>query len=200
MLEQYAERACEYARIRLQNELSPTLCYHSLVHTRDDVVPAAERLAASAGITDGGDLLLLRTAAWYHDLGFVERRDQHECAGAAIAMAALPLFGYSGDEITTVVNMILATQLPQAPRTRLEQILVDADLDSLGREDFFTTSLALRDELAAAGMTTTRKEWYQRQLRFLRSHRYFTLEARRLRDAQKQHNIARLESLSGGAF
>ena len=40
------KRARQYALERLERELPPTLIYHSLAHTRDDVVPAAERLAA----------------------------------------------------------------------------------------------------------------------------------------------------------
>ena len=67
------ERAKEYALKRLEKELPPDLLYHNLEHTRDIVVPAVERLAAMEGI-EGEALLLLRTAAYYHDLGFVEHR------------------------------------------------------------------------------------------------------------------------------
>ena len=74
------DSARAYALRRLEHELSPALCYHSVVHTRDDVVVAAERLAALEGVDDAA-LLLLRTAAYFHDLGFLEQRDQHENAG-----------------------------------------------------------------------------------------------------------------------
>src|SRR5690242_17751567 len=50
-------RAHAYALARLERELSPALCYHSVAHTRDDVVVAAERLAALEGV-DGEALLL----------------------------------------------------------------------------------------------------------------------------------------------
>jgi uncharacterized protein len=40
------ERAKQYALERLEQDLSPALTYHCLTHTRDDVMPAAERLAA----------------------------------------------------------------------------------------------------------------------------------------------------------
>lgn len=40
------ERAQQYALEWLERELAPTHTYHSLVHTGDEVVPAAERLAA----------------------------------------------------------------------------------------------------------------------------------------------------------
>lgn len=35
------EQAVQYALGRLERELSLKLCYHSLEHTRDDVVPAS---------------------------------------------------------------------------------------------------------------------------------------------------------------
>jgi uncharacterized protein len=189
-----AESACQYALQRLRDELSPDLYYHSLAHTQNDVVPATERLALAAGMS-GDNLLLLRTAAWYHDLGFVEGRSDHEVASVIIAAAVLPGFGYSSDQIAAIRGMIIATRLPQNPKTRLEEILVDADLDSLGREDFLKTSLALRDELATSGTYLGLEDWYRRQLSFLQNHHYFTAEARRLRDLQKQKNIAHLQTL-----
>ncbi len=44
------EQAQHYARRRLERELSPGLTYHSLEHTRQDVVPAAQVFAAGEGI------------------------------------------------------------------------------------------------------------------------------------------------------
>src|SRR5205085_3432874 len=87
-----------YVLGRLERELSPLLCYHSVMHTRDDVVMAAERLAALEGVS-GEALLLLRTAAYFHDLGFIEQREQHELIGARVAAEALPHFGYRPDQI-----------------------------------------------------------------------------------------------------
>jgi uncharacterized protein len=156
------------------------------------VVPAIARLAAYLPVTDE-ERLLLYTAAWYHDIGFVERWDNHEAAGVEIARAVLPQYGYSDDQIQTVEGMILATCLPQQPQTLLEQILADADLDSLGRPDFLRTSFALRAELVAGGATISDIEWYIRQHQFLLAHRYFTALARQTRDAQKRRNIIQLE-------
>src|SRR5512143_3982398 len=113
------EQACAYALQRLAHELSPKLFFHSLAHTRDDVVPAALRLAELTGI-DGQDAQLLRTAACYHDLGFIERRDGHEQVSARVAATVLPSFGYSPEQVACVVGMIYATRLPQSPANLLE--------------------------------------------------------------------------------
>ena len=89
------EQARQYALNRLERELSPNLHYHGIVHTRDDVVPAAELLANLEGIKVESFYLLL-TAAWFHDLGFVEKPANHEQISARIAAEILPGFGYIG--------------------------------------------------------------------------------------------------------
>jgi len=183
-----------YALARLERELSPMLCYHSVAHTCDDVAVAVERLAAQEGV-DGEALLLLRTAAYFHDLGFVEQREQHEAIGARVAAEALPRFGYRPDQIALIEGMIMATRVPQTPRTPLERILADADLDVCGRDDFLALNRRLRAELAAAGSSASDREWYSEQLSFLRAHRYWTAAARAAHDEVKRANIAALEQL-----
>jgi uncharacterized protein len=188
------EQARQFALERLENELSPRFHYHSLAHTRDDVVPATERLALRSKVS-GTDLTILLTAAYFHDLGFTRladvdpRGNQHEAISAQFAQEVLPSFGYREKDVDAICSMIMATRLPQSPVNLLEEILADADLDSLGREDFWERSQALRDEFAAFGNFTTDLEWFQGQFNFLNSHRYFTAEARLLRNAQKQKNV-----------
>ena len=182
------EGARQYAAQRLERELSPMLFYHSVAHTRDDVLLASKRLAALEGV-DGEALWLLLTAAWYHDIGFVEEYVDNEEIGARIAAEALPRFGYNSAHIQVIRGIIMATKLPQSPKTVREQIMADADLDLLGRDDYMLLNQALRDEMAVMGMRSSDEEWYSSQLEFLRSHRYFTASARALRDAGKQRNI-----------
>ena len=186
------ERAKQYALHRLEQELSPDLYYHGISHTRDDVVPAAERLAGMEEIR-GESLHLLLTAAWFHDLGFVEQAPHHELISARIAVEVLPGFGYTDKQVEVVRWAILATAVPQSPTTLLEQILVDADLDVLGREDFLSRNRDLRRELASLGKSFTDAEWYASQLKFLKAHTYFTASARKIRDERKQVNISEIK-------
>jgi len=188
------DQARLFALDQLEHNLSPKFLYHSLVHTRDDVVVATKRLAIRCKIT-GVNLTLLLTAAYFHDLGFTRlpdvdpRSNHHELISAQFAKEVLPTFGYRENHVEAICGMIMATRLPQSPVNFLEEILADADLDSLGREDFWQRSQALRDENATFGFYTTDLEWYQGQFNFLASHRYFTAEARLLRNAQKQKNV-----------
>jgi uncharacterized protein len=191
---QIFEQARQYAVNRLERELSPNLLYHGIAHTREEVIPAVETLANMEGIK-GKVLYLLLTAAWFHDIGYVEQATYHELISARIAVQALPSFGYRDNEVEIVRWAILATALPQSPRNLLEEILADADLDVLGREDFMLRNGDLRRELAFLGREFTDEEWYTGQLKFVEGHKYFTAAARSLRDPQKLLNIAELRNI-----
>jgi uncharacterized protein len=188
------EQARQYALNRLERELSPDLIYHSVVHTRDDVVPATDRLAQIEGV-EGDDRMLLMTAAWFHDIGLIEQRDEHETIGVRIASEVLPDMGYNPAQIDVISGIIMATHLPQTPHNLLQEIMADADLDSLGREDFLFVAEKLRDEQARIGIVFTDPDWYAFELDFLQSHAYFTNAAHQLRDAQKQRNIEEMARL-----
>ena len=188
------EKAREYVLERLEYGLKPYLSYHSPGHTRDEVVPATELLASNLGVT-GLDNMLLLTGAYFHDIGYIEKMEDHETTSARIASEALPGFGYSPEQIETIRRIIMATKLPQSPHTLLEEIMADADLDVLGRDDFLKRSQDLRAELAALGISSSDQAWYRSQLKFIKAHNYFTPAAHVLRDEKKRKNIAALVSL-----
>jgi hypothetical protein len=71
--------------------------------------------------------------------------------------------------------------------------MADADLDSLGREDYFDLSERLRQELELRGQPRPLHHWQEVQVAFLKQHAYFTEAARQLRGATKDKNIASLE-------
>jgi len=186
--------AIAYALGRLRNELPASLSYHCAWHTEGDVLPAVRRLAESAG-KSRSDVRLLETGAAFHDLGHIHSSARHEAIGVEIAYEVLPRYGFSPVDIGRVAAMIMATRMPQSPNNSLEQLLADADLDSLGREDFLDISKALWQERVALGIPHSWPAWLELQLLFLRSHRYFTDAARALRDDGKQRNIELLETL-----
>jgi uncharacterized protein len=191
------EGALDYALTRLERELPASLVYHSIIHTRDEVAPAVECLALHAGV-EGADRLLLRTAAYFHDLGFVVQRYEHEAASAQIATAVLPRFGYGRLQVERITGMIRATRLPQTPTNLLEELLADADLDLLGRDNFLARNDDLRRELSAHGPPISDQEWFGSQMLFLSTHRYWTAVARTMRDRGKARNLALLNGLVAG--
>lgn len=183
------QRAETYVLHQLRH-LSPTLYYHGPHHTLD-VVAQAESLADAEGITDAEQRAILRTAAFFHDTGFLTTYQGHEEAGCALARQALPAMGYSDKQIESICQLIMATQMPQNPGSSpLAQILCDADLDYLGRPDFLPISNTLLQELQVRGKMTDLRAWQELQVKFLSEHHYWTRTALQRREAGKQAHLA----------
>jgi TolB-like protein/predicted metal-dependent HD superfamily phosphohydrolase len=168
-------------------ELPKNLHYHNLDHIRD-VVDAALRIAEEENLSEE-DQQLLRMAALYHDCGFTVSAKNHEEHGCTIAKETLPRFGFNHDQIESICGMIRATRIPQAPKNHLEQILCDADLDYLGREDFYEVGKRLYAEMQERGLVETEREWNLIQKTFLENHRYHTHYAILNREKRKQKYI-----------
>lgn len=173
---------------KLKRELTGNLLYHGPGHVQD-VYDAALHLAALENLNDE-DRTLLLTAALFHDSGFIVARTNHEQISCSIAQQVLPDFGYSAGQIAVICTLIMATHIPQTPHSKLEEIICDADLDYLGRDDFFTLGTRLFTELSSAGLIQGEVAWNHLQVSFLENHRYFTASARRLRDQKKAENLA----------
>lgn len=176
---------------KLTSELPKGLYYHCISHTHD-VVSVAEFLAEKEKVNPYQTKLIL-TAASYHDSGFLYCHDGHEEASCLIAKENLPLFNYSTEEIELICGIIRATRIPQSPKTPLEQIIADADLDYLGRDDYFTLSNQLFKELLYSGLINDDKEWHSLQINFIESHKYFTKTSISLREEKKQLNLKKLK-------
>lgn len=170
----FAQAAEDFIVTELQRNLSPTLYYHGLAHTLD-VTQAALELATAESITDAETLTLLRTAALYHDAGFLRTYQGHEAQGCELARATLPGFNYTPDQIARICTLIVATKYPQEPHSHLAQILCDADLDYLGRPDFEPTSTSLFQELTARQLIAGERAWFELQAGFLAHHHYWTV-------------------------
>lgn len=169
---------------RLKKELPKYLLYHSTLHIKD-VYNSVKRIALKEGIK-GEDLKLVLIAAMYHDCGFVIQSKNHEKISCSIVRETLPDFGFSTNQINKICGMIMATKIPQSPKTHLEEILCDADLDYLGREDFFIIANHLYEELKCYKIVNTKKDWNFLQIRFLEQHNYFTKTAIEVRKPQKE--------------
>lgn len=185
-----------YILNQLQHRLSPSLHYHNLSHTLD-VYQAAKILAKAEKVT-AADRKLLRTAALYHDAGFLRGMDNHEVNGCQLVREKLPEFGYTQDQINQICEMILATRLPQNPQSDLAEILCDADLYYLGTERFYSVGQRLFLEFKERGILQTAQEWNRLQVDFLQSHRYFTPTAQRLLNPGKFIHLAEVRRRVSG--
>jgi uncharacterized protein len=178
---------------RLELEFQPCLYYHNLDHTLD-VSDATLRLAHLEGV-ESHYTILLATAALLHDIGMLDDYVDHENASVKIAQKILPELEYSKEDIEEICKLILATRIPQEAKTLGEMIICDADLDYLGRDDFFMIAHRLRCEWQCQGKKYTLKEWYTMQASFLKKHHYFTKSAITLREETKQTHLQQILEL-----
>ena len=181
------EPAGEFIIDKLQKYLPKHYTYHSVEHAFD--VHNAAKYIGEAEQISAYDMQLLLTAAYYHYCGFLISAVGHEHESCQIAKEVLPAYGYTTNEIDLICGMIMATKLPQTPHTLLESILADADLDYLGRDDFFTIGNKLFEEFTLSGAAGDKNEWNKTQLDFMKNHCYFTRASTKLRRGKKEANI-----------
>jgi len=184
-----------YIRELFRDELASDIKYHDADHTihpTKGIVASANRIAISENISDH-DRELLIAAAYFHDTGYIREYDKNEPIAARWAGRILKLICYKPNEIVKIQKMILATDLECEPKTHLEKILCDADLDHLGREDFFKLDGKLREGRRARGIDVSDEaKWYKDTLEFIKKHQYYTESQKKLREKEKQKNIKRL--------
>jgi len=179
----------------LMRGLPPELYYHTLEHTLD-VLREAVRIADAEGLSPD-DIALLKIATLFHDSGFTRTKTDHENFSCDIAREMLPKNGLSPENIEKVCTAIMATRIPQTPINTISRILCDADLDYLGRDDFYEIGDTLYEELKSAGVLKDRLAWNQLQVKFLKQHHYFTETNIKLRTPQKLIFLAEIEKWVG---
>jgi predicted metal-dependent HD superfamily phosphohydrolase len=182
----------EYIRELFRDELPDGIKFHDVNHTLHPargVVAVANRIAISENIPEH-DRELLIAAAYFHDTGYIREYEKNEPIAARMAGRILKLIGYKPDEIETIQKMILATDLECEPQTHVEKILCDADLDNLGREDFFKLDGKLREGRRIRGIDVSDDvKWYKGTLEIIKKHQYYTESQKKLREKGKQKNI-----------
>jgi uncharacterized protein len=172
----------------LKENLAPFLTYHDWKHT-EYVINMAEFIAQKEK-SSNEDIVLLKTAALFHDAGFINSiSDGHEEASIALAQDKLPQFGYTKNEIEIIAGMIRATSIPQQPKTKLECILADADLEYLGTANFEPIGYNLYLEIKHSNPELTIKRWNDIQIHFLQIHQYHTPYCIQHKTPVKERNL-----------
>ena len=164
--------------------------YHSIEHTLD--VWETAKSIANAENLNKHETYLLEVAAILHDVGFIRSTKFHEIHSCIVAYELLKE-EFSQDDFSTICSAIIATRIPQRPLTKLEQILCDADLGYLGREDFNEIGNLLHSELQYLGNQLSLKEWNLIQIRFLHQHKYHTEYSNMHRNNTKLRHLKNLE-------
>jgi predicted metal-dependent HD superfamily phosphohydrolase len=189
MIVNLAEEYCS----KVLSERSPAQnLYHSLVHTRE-VVNAAVEIGKGENITSE-ELEMLTIAAWFHDLGYVEKTAGHEEISSMFASNFLACENYDPEKIKKIIGCILATKVPQHPHNHLEKIMCDADLSHLGRKTFIERNNLFRVEFEYYfRRKLTESEWLIKSIEFVSQHNFFTDYAQREFSQIQNENLALLQ-------
>lgn len=177
---------------QLQTKLSSNLHYHGYHHTLEVAANAGE--IAQEEQVSPNELVLLQTAVWLHDAGFMYTYSHHEDKGCELAQTLLPQYGYTPGDIDIICGLIQATQIPQQPTTPLQNIIADADLMYLGTSNYTPIAETLYTELTHFTPLKSRTDWHQIQIHFLENHHFHTRYCQEKYEPGKQRNLKRLKS------
>lgn len=183
----------QYISQLLKDNLSPLYSYHNIDHTIQ-VVKACKAISADMNLNPE-QLEKLLVAAWFHDSGYIEGRENHENRSMKIASDFLTKNGKSADYITEVNYIIAATEKSFVPQTTLQKILKDADFINLGSHNYFANCENLRSEWKDTEQYVfSDYEWNQENLTFLESiHVFYTEYAKENLTPIKRENIKKIK-------
>jgi putative nucleotidyltransferase with HDIG domain len=184
----------EYIYFRLENELPEDLYFHNVNHTAH-VYTQTELIGRGEKVGEE-DLLILRTAALLHDIGYIDTFDGHEERSVELAREILPTYKYSEEQTTRICKLILATKLNAQPEDLLDQIIIDANMDHLGRVDFLIQSDKLFQEYRMQNKIKTKKDWNNSQIELLSQFNFHTSIARKLREVSGEQQIENIRQFS----
>ena len=172
-----------------------SLQFHNFQHA-EHVVQEALVIGKAEGLTDH-ELYLLEISAWFHDVGY---ESDQPCASGHEERSAQSASEFlsgklSEEDIKTVEKCILATKLGAKLSSTIEQVISDADLSHLGKENFYEQSDALRKEFDKSSNCeeTSKKKWLLKNLQFLCSHKYCTDYAKKVYRPEKKRHIEEIE-------
>ena len=177
----------------LNKELPKYLSYHNTAHTLY-VLDRAIHIAKKENVASK-DLKLIKLAALYHDIGFINTNIDHEKEGCKIAKKQLLDYGYSKDDIAIICGMIMATKIPQDPKNLLEEIIADADLEYLATSNYQQIAHNLFLELQQYNPRLTTQKWKTIQLKFIDNHHYHTTYCKHYKTFRKQNNVKQLKKI-----
>ncbi|XCF04777.1 HD domain-containing protein [Tamlana crocina] len=139
---------------------------------------------------------ILKIAALFHDTGVSATYKGHEDISANNAHLFLSDLKYPVNKIAEVMNCINATKMPQNPKTKLEQIICDADLFHLSTKVYMLKNELLRIEWKTyMNLIFTDQDWFKLNLDFLSEHHYHTNYGKNVLQEKKKKNIELLEKL-----
>ncbi|HIH32129.1 TPA: HD domain-containing protein [Candidatus Woesearchaeota archaeon] len=172
--------------ISLKMEKHP---YHNFEHALD-VYRAIQIYTKKTGLNDK-EKFLLSIAALFHDIIYIDGAKDNEENSALKAESFMEEKGFSKQDITIVKSLIRATKFPTNPKTVMEMLICDADLDHLGTDECKKISLKLKKEWGVSD----EKKWWTMEKEFMKKHHYYSSVAKKLRNHKKAQNLEEIKAI-----
>lgn len=186
------KKAMQHCKAMLRNSRCYSLPYHNMQHTLE-VFQYARKISDYEKLSCE-DKEMVSLASLFHDTGNSEIYKGHEKISAKKAHCFLSSLGYSEEKIERVKSCIVATQMPQTPSNKLEEVICDADLAHLGSNSFINCNRRLRLEWNKCfNKSFSDKEWLENNIIFLESHSYFTSYGKEILHPKKMKNLELLQ-------
>ncbi len=186
------DETIEYVDQVMRDNFKPENIYHNRNHTQE-VADVARMLGEKSGFSDE-QMEIATIAAWFHDLGYIEKVDEHEALSAKMAAEFLEGRNYPKEKIEKVRKAIHATKMPQNAETKIGEVLCDADLHHLGTKEFFDKNELFRVEMERRwGKNYSDSEWLEHTIDFFTKQSFYTKAASKMYDEQKEANLLKLQ-------
>src|SRR5690606_4544429 len=134
----------DYVYSIFKNNFSQHFLYHNFRHFHETVEMAHELCEHYQMPEDEAEDIEI--AAWFHDLGYFKSYEHHEKHSTDMAVQFMTERNYEPYRIERVKSLINCTRLNEEPKNFMEEILVDADLQNIGRNEFFSRGSHLKHE------------------------------------------------------
>jgi class 3 adenylate cyclase len=175
---------------KLINEFPQNLYFHNVERVKElinlvDLYSRAEEMGDE-------DKLVVKTAALLSDVGYIQSYEEHEEHSIEFAKDFLSRFKYNQEQIDKICTLIDITKQNRKPQNKLEEILLDAEMNYLSRADFVSLNEQFFNEQFEHGKIDSKEDWVKMQVVLLSNHKYYTQVANVLRDVNPDTQIENL--------
>ncbi len=155
-------------------QLPEGISYHDMDHTQY-VASQARMIGKESGLTEA-EQDIAETAAWFHDIGFLNTTEDHETESQKMAREYLSSNGVLEEVIDRVLQCIEATRMPQDPGDDpIASVLCDADMSYLSEDFYIKRTMLLREEWnTTREKKISKKDYYVETIELFNNHNYHT--------------------------
>jgi len=186
------KEAGNYVSKLLAEKLPGSIEFHTIDHAKC-VVDNSEFIGKNSGLKED-KINIVKLCAWFHDTGYIINSEGHEEESAKIATEFLNQKGIDEGIITLVKNCIMATIVPQQPKDLISEVLCDADLMHIAKDNYFERIEKMRKEWNnLSEKKIGKRRFHATSVKFFQMHKYHTDFAKKELQPKKDKNLQQLQ-------